>query len=86
MPNDLHYSEINTPKIVTPEPEPEPEYKPPFNFSECVYDTVYNTALITVMIIGLPIIGIVYAIDFIFYESFGGKIRPCFRCCFRNRT
>lgn len=81
MPNDLHYSEINTPKMVTPEPEP--EYNP-FNFSECVYDTVYNTALITVMIIGLPIIGIVYAIDFIFYESFGGRLRTCFRCCSRT--
>jgi len=81
MPNDLNYSEINPPKNV--KPEPEPEYKPykPFNFTSSVCNCVYDTALVTVMIIGLPILGIVYAIDFVFYESFGGHLRPCFRRC-----
>lgn len=83
MPNDLNYSEINPPKIVKPTPEPEPEYKPyePFNFTNCVCDFVCNVALVTVMIIGLPILGIIYALDFVFYESFGGRLRPCFRRC-----
>lgn len=83
MPNDLHYSEINTPKITPKIDTPEPEYKPyePFNFTNCVYDFVCNTALVAVMIIGLPILGIVYALDFVFYESFGGRLRPVFRRC-----
>lgn len=83
MPNDLDYSDINPPKIVKPEPIPEREYKPyePFNFTDCACDFLWNIALIPVMIIGLPLIGIVYALDFVFYESFGGRLRPVFRRC-----
>jgi hypothetical protein len=74
---ELKYSEINPPKPVKPEPEPE-RYEP-CSVCGCIDEIAY----FGILIIGLPILGIVYALDFCFYKD--GRVRPCFsfNSCFR---
>lgn len=71
----LDYSELHPPKIIKQEHNQEKyKYKEP---TFC--GTVYDVGLVSLMILGLPLIGVFYALDFCIYESFGGRPRSCFR-------
>lgn len=75
--SDLNYSELYPPKIVKPEQNNQEKYKYKEPCTFC--GTVYDVGLVSLMILGLPLIGVFYALDFCIYESFGGRPRSCFR-------
>jgi hypothetical protein len=73
----LDYSVFNPPKIIKQEQNQEKKYKYKEPCTFC--GTAYEVGMVSLMIIGLPLIGVFYALDFCFYESFGGRPRSCFR-------
>ena len=66
----LNYAELYIPKGETPREKDQP-------YTCCRF--IGDVAFIGIMIIGLPILGVVYALDFCFYTH--GHIRPCFKSC-----
>lgn len=68
----LDYAEINPPTHFNPKTVKYNSDKPDCSCCGCIGEVAY----VGILIIGLPILGVVYFLDFCFYKD--GRLRSCF--------